>query len=228
MYAFLKWVMRSAVHLVLFGKWRLTGAEHMPRDGPVLVCSNHIGTLDPPLVPAFLPRRDTWSVAKREYWNNPMTGWIFTRYHAFPIVRHGADRAAVKRMTEVLRAGQVLVIYPEGTRITSGGLRRPEPGAGFIAKLSRAAVVPVALAGTRDVLPKGTLIPHRRVMEMHIGRAFTIRERRPDGSRVDNQAAADAIMVAIAELLPSPELRGDFADLDAWRAKVGDLRCYDR
>jgi hypothetical protein len=64
-------------------------------------------------------------------------------------------------------------------------------------------------------------------MEMHIGRAFTINERRRDGSKVDNQAAADAIMVAIAELLPTSELRGDFADLDSWQAKVGDVRCYD-
>jgi 1-acyl-sn-glycerol-3-phosphate acyltransferase len=226
MYEFLKWIMRTAVHVVLLGKWRLTGTVNVPASGPLLVCSNHIGTLDPPLVPAFLPRRDTWSVAKKEYWRNPMAGWIFDRYHAFPVVRHSADRAAVKRMTKILRDGHVLVLYPEGTRITSGGLHRPEPGAGFLATLTGAAVLPVAVTGTRDVLPKGSLIPRRRLMEMRVGKPFRIRSRNPDGSRVDHQDAADAIMLSIAELLPAGDLRGEFADVDAWKDRVGALRDY--
>ena len=181
-------------------------------------------TLEPPLLPAFLPRNDSWSMAKAEYFEGGgFKPWIFTAFHAFPVVRHSADRAALKRATNILRQGGVLVLYPEGTRITSGGLHRAEPGAGFIATLSGATVVPAAVTGGRDVLGKGFKIPHRAPLRLEFGEAFKIPAKGPDGKRVEHQDAADAIMLAIAELLP-PELRGVYSDLDAWRARVGDLR----
>jgi 1-acyl-sn-glycerol-3-phosphate acyltransferase len=223
-YAFLRWVMRMLVYTVLFGLFTEVGRENVPREGPLLVCGNHISTLDPPLIPAFLPRNDTWSMAKAEYFERGrLQKWIFTAFHAFPVVRHSADRAAIRRATTILREGQVLVLYPEGTRITSGGLHRPEPGAGFIAMLSGAPVLPVAVSGSREVFGKGFRLPRRAPLRLEFGKPFQIPSRRPDGSRVAHAEAADAIMLAIAELLPA-ELRGEYADLAAWRAKVGSLR----
>ncbi len=223
-YAVLRWVMRMLVHTVLAGLFTQVGRERVPREGPLLVCGNHISTLDPPLVPAFLPRNDSWSMAKAEYFEKSwLQRWIFTAFHAFPVVRHSADRAAIRRATTILREGQVLVLYPEGTRIISGGLHRPEPGAGFIAALSGAPVLPVAITGSREVFGKGFKIPRRAPLRLEWGEPFKIPSKRPDGSRVAHQAASDAIMLAIAEMLPE-EMRGEYADLDGWRAKVGDLR----
>jgi 1-acyl-sn-glycerol-3-phosphate acyltransferase len=223
-YAFLRWVMRILVHTVLDGLFTQVGRERIPRHGPLLVCGNHISTLDPPLVPAFLPRNDSWSMAKAEYFERSwLQTWIFTAFHAFPVVRHSADRSAIRRATAILRDGHLLVLYPEGTRITSGGLHRPEPGAGFIAMLSGAPVLPVAISGSREVFGKGFKLPRRAPLRVEWGEPFKIASRLPDGRRVEYQDASDAIMLAIAEMLPE-ELRGEYADLDGWRARVGALR----
>jgi 1-acyl-sn-glycerol-3-phosphate acyltransferase len=223
-YAFLRWVMRMLVYTVLAGLFTQVGRERIPRRGPLLVCGNHISTLDPPLVPAFLPRNDSWSMAKAEYFERSrLQTWIFTAFHAFPVVRHSADRAAIRRATAILREGHLLVLYPEGTRITSGGLHRPEPGAGFIAMLSGAPVLPVAITGSREVFGKGFKLPRRAPLRVEWGAPFKIASRLPDGRRVEYQDASDAIMLAIAEMLPE-ELRGEYADLESWRTRVGDLR----
>jgi 1-acyl-sn-glycerol-3-phosphate acyltransferase len=223
-YSFLRWVMRLLVHTVLAGLVTQVGRERVPRQGSLLICSNHISTLDPPLIPAFLPRNDSWSMAKAEYFErSALQSWIFTAFHSFPVVRHSADRGAIRRATTILREGHVLVVYPEGTRITSGGLHRPEPGAGFIATLSGAPVLPVAVSGSREVFGKGFKLPRRAPLRLEFGDPFKIPSRLPDGRRVEHQDASDAIMLSIAELLPE-ELRGEFADLDAWRERVGALR----
>jgi len=223
-YGFLRWVMRSLVHVVLHGLFTEVGRERVPAEGPLFVCANHISTLDPPLVPSFLPRGESWSMAKAEYFERSrLQRWIFTAFHAFPVVRHSADRAAIRRALTILREGHVLVLYPEGTRITSGGLHRPEPGAGFIATVSGAPVLPVAVSGSREVFGKGFKLPRRAPLRLEFGQPFRIPSRLPDGRRVEHADAADAIMLAIAEMLPE-ELRGEYADLDAWRAKVGSLR----
>jgi 1-acyl-sn-glycerol-3-phosphate acyltransferase len=151
-YRFLRGLMRLMVHTVLVGIFTLVGRREVPRTGPLLVCGNHVSTLDPPLVPAFLPRNDSWSMAKAEYFEG--TGfkpWMFRSFHSFPVVRHSADRAAIRRATTILKEGQVLILYPEGTRIITGGMHRPQPGAGFIAMVS----------GLKTVCKSGTAPPSR-------------------------------------------------------------------
>lgn len=223
MYAFLRGVMRFIVHVYLVGLFKVSGAENLPTQGPLIICPNHIGTIDPPLVPAFVPRGDTWSMAKSEYFRNPVINWLFTSYHAFPVVRHTADRVALRRAFDVLKAGQALVIYPEGTRIDSGVLAQPEPGAGFIAQRCACPVLPVALTGTAECLPKGAKWPRRVPVTVTFGAPFVVLQRRAtDDSRVSHEEAAEAIMVAIAELLPL-EMRGEFSDLEGWRSRLAGV-----
>ena len=226
LYGFLRGLMRLIVHVYLFGLFKVEGRERVPLQGGVLICPNHVSTVDPPLVPAFLPRGDSWSMAKAEYFaRRNFTNWLFTNYRAFPVVRHTPDRAALRRASAVLRDGQVLVVYPEGTRIETGGLETGEPGAGFLAQKLEVPVIPVALEGTRECFPKGARWPRRVPVRMTIGRPFRLPARRPDGSRVVAQDATDAVMLALAEMLP-PEMRGKYADLDALRERVGGLREY--
>jgi len=196
--------------------------ENVPRSGAVIICPNHAGTIDPPLVPAFMPRSDTWSMAKSEYFEKPMTRWLFRRYHAFPVVRHTADRAALRRSFELLRDGQALVMYPEGTRIDSGLLATPEPGAGFIAQKAGCPVVPVGLTGTRECLPKGARWPRRVRVTLRFGKPFTVRSRTEDGRRISHEDASEAIMLAIAELLPSDK-RGVYGDMEGIRRRLGGV-----
>lgn len=220
MYAFLRWLMRSMVRIYLNGLFRVSGRERVPRTGPLVVCSNHPSTIDPPLVPAFLPRGDSWSMAKSEWFSRPSPkSWLFRQYHAFPVVRHSPDRRGLRRAREILAAGEVLVIYPEGTRIDSGRLERAQPGAAFLARLSGAPVLPVGLIGTNRCFPRGAFWPRRERVEVRFGTPIRIRAQRPDGRRVENQEAADAIMLAIARLLP-PDMRGAYQDVEALDARL--------
>jgi len=212
-------LMRFMTSTFLVGLFKVEGLENVPRQGPLVVCANHFATLDPPMVPAYLPRADTWNMAKSEYFRKPLMRWIFTRYHAFPVVRHSADRAALRRAFDLLKAGDVLIIYPEGTRIESGELATPEPGAGFIAQKAGCPVLPVALTGTRECLPKGSRWPRRVPVTLRFGKPFLLPQRRPNGERISHEEASDAIMLAIAELLP-PENRGRYRDVESWRRKL--------
>ena len=218
-YAFMRGLMRFMTRTFLVGLFKVEGLENVPRQGPLVVCANHFATLDPPMVPAFLPRADTWNMAKSEYFRKPLMRWIFTRYHAFPVVRHSADRAALRRAFDLLKAGEVLIIYPEGTRVESGELATPEPGAGFIAQKAGCPVLPVALTGTRECLPKGSRWPRRVPVTLRFGEPFLLPQRRPKGERISHEEASDAIMLAIAELLP-PENRGRYRDVESWRRKL--------
>ncbi len=215
MYALLRGLMRTIVRIYLAGLFRMVGVEHVPRQGALLICANHASTIDPPLLPAYLPRGDSWSMAKAE-WFEPWTfvSWLFTRYHAFPIVRHSPDRRGLQRAMTILREGGALIVYPEGHRIESGGMVTAEPGAGFLARSAAVPVQPVALIGTRDCFPKGARWPRRRRVEIRFAPLMLIRSHRPDGRRVQNQEASDAIMLAIAEIQP-PEMRGVYCDLEA-------------
>jgi 1-acyl-sn-glycerol-3-phosphate acyltransferase len=161
-------------------------------------------------------------MAKSEYFRTRPLRFIYRSYHSFPVVRHTADRAALRRAFDLLKAGHVLIIYPEGTRVESGVLASPEPGAGFIAQKSGCPVLPVALTGTRDCLPKGARWPRRAKVAITFGRPFVVLEKREDGSRVSHKDASDAIMLAVAELLPA-EQRGAFSDLDSYRKKLAGV-----
>lgn len=214
--------MRTTTRSYLIGLCRVVDLENVPRTGPLIICPNHSATLDPPMVPAFTPRGDTWSMAKSEYFKGGIVDFMFRKYHAFPVVRHTADRAALKRSFDLLKAGHSLIIYPEGTRVESGVLASPEPGAGFIAQKAGCPVVPVGLSGTRECLPKGAHWPHRVPVNLTFGKPFVVASRRPDGTRVSHQDAADAIMVEIAALLP-PEQRGAFSDLESHRRRLAGV-----
>ncbi len=222
-YALLRALMRFLTRTYLVGLFHVVGVEHFPRTGPVIVCPNHSATLDPPMVPAFLPRGDSWSMAKSEYFEKGLTALIFRWYHAFPVIRHTADRAAIKRSFDLLKAGHALIMYPEGTRVESGVLARPEPGAGFIAQKAACPVVAVGLTGTRECLPKGAKWPRRTRVTITFGEPFLVASKRPDGTRVTHEEASDAIMTAIAELLP-PEQRGEFSDLESLHRRLEGVR----
>jgi 1-acyl-sn-glycerol-3-phosphate acyltransferase len=218
-YAFMRWLMRTLVHIYLVGLFRVIGTENIPRTGPVIICPNHSATLDPPMVPAYVPRDDTWSMAKSEFFKGGLVAWIFRQYHAFPVVRHTADRAALRRAFEILKSGQALILYPEGTRVDSGVLAEPEPGAGFIAQRAACPVVPVGLTGTRECLPKGARWPRRVPVSVAFGKPFVVLSKRPDGSKISREEAAEAIMLEIAELLPERQ-RGAFEDVAAIRKRL--------
>lgn len=176
--------------------------------GPLLIVSNHIGGIDPPLIGAWTPR-PVWFMAKAELFKNWFMGPLARAYHAFPVVRHSPDRRAIRRAFDLLEGGNAVVLFPEGHRSDDTRLHRAEPGAGFVARHSGARIVPVALTGTHEVLGRGHVLPRRAPVDMAFGKPFSLPERNPDGTRMEHQQSADFMMTKIAELLPL-EYQGDY------------------
>jgi 1-acyl-sn-glycerol-3-phosphate acyltransferase len=176
--------------------------------GPLLIVSNHIGAVDPPLLGAWIPR-PVWFMAKAELFKNWFMGPLARAYHAFPVVRHSPDRRAIRRTFDLLHGGKAVVLFPEGHRSDDARLHRAEPGAGFLARHSGAPIVPAAVTGTHRVLGRSQMIPRRAPVEMAFGKPFSLPERNPDGSVMEHQQSADFMMMKIAELLPL-EYQGDY------------------
>jgi 1-acyl-sn-glycerol-3-phosphate acyltransferase len=200
-------ILRAVMHLLRFifipRSLHVDGLDKVPKTGPVLVVGNHIASLDPPLTGALIKRLDVYYMAKSEYFERRMQRWMFKAYNAFPVVRRSPDRTSLKQALAILRAGHVLMMYPEGTRSADLQLRRPYAGAGFLARRSGAPIVPVAMWGSEGVLPKGASWP-RRDSHVHIkfGDPFLLPERNDDGTPMTHQQSADHMLSRVAEMLP--------------------------
>lgn len=209
--------MHLLVAIILPRRVHLHGLDKVPRTGPVLVVGNHIASLDPPLTGALIKRFDVYYMAKSEYFEKRVQRWLFRGYNAFPVVRHSPDRQALKQALQVLQAGHVLMMYPEGTRSRDLQMHRPYAGGGFLARKSHAPIVPVAVWGSEGVLPTGASWPKRAHVQIQFGDPFLLPERNPDGTLMSHQQSADYMMMRVAAMLPE-QYRGVFApgaDLEA-------------
>jgi 1-acyl-sn-glycerol-3-phosphate acyltransferase len=208
-YRSMTWVMRFLVGIVIEPALHVQGMENVPSAGGLLVVSNHVGKIDPPLLGAYLPRLDVYYMAKSEFFTGFWARWILSGFHAFPVVRGTADRPSLRRSLRLLDAGHVVVLYPEGSRSPDGKLGRPRPGAGFLARVARVPVLPVGVWGTEKVLPRGSMRPHRSAVHVRVGPVFRLPERESDGSRPSSQRCADLMMEHVAAQLPEAR-RGVF------------------
>ena len=146
--------------LRLLYRVRVEGRANVPRTGPVILASNHQSFIDSIFLPLSVRRRVTF-VAKAEYFESWKTAWFFRAVGMIPLKRDGgsASQRALAAAKEVLLAGGVLGIYPEGTRSPDGRLYRGHTGVARLAVQCGAAVVPVAQHGTADVQPIGVMVP---------------------------------------------------------------------
>lgn len=124
---------------------RVTGREHVPKTGPLIVACNHVSYLDPPMMGVFLPRPISY-MAKAQLFEMPVLGPLIRGLGAYPVDRDGNVTAAIKRSVEVLRAGGCVGIFPEGTRNIAGDVQARQ-GVAFLASLAKAPVVPAAIVG---------------------------------------------------------------------------------
>jgi 1-acyl-sn-glycerol-3-phosphate acyltransferase len=207
-YSFLTGLARLLTRLLLGSKFHLRGISNVPNSGPLLMVSNHVGGVDPAIIGAWTPR-PVWFMAKAELFRGRFA-WLMRGYHAFPVMRHSPDRAALRRAFDLLRQGSAVVLFPEGHRSEHARLLRAEPGAGFVARRSGAPLVPIAITGTQNVLSRHSMIPRRAEVAMTFGEPFQLPERNRDGSPMDHQQSADYLMTKIAALLPL-EYQGEYA-----------------
>ncbi len=180
---------------------RVEGAEHVPRHGAAIAAMNHESALDIPVVVAACPRRITF-MAKRELFKSPFTSWALERLGGFRVARERYDLRAVRLALDVLRRGQVLGMYPEGTR-APGELLPFLPGSAWLALRTGAPLVPTAILGTERA---GEATRPRRVrVRVRFGTPIAVGvEPDPRERRRRADALTQELRARVARLLERP------------------------
>lgn len=151
LYTFGKALVKTA--LTPLYRFEVIGLEKFPKEGGILLCSNHIHALDPPVVGMTAPRTVHF-MAKEELFKTPILGPILPKVNAFPVKRGMSDREALRSALKILKGGEVMGLFPEGTRSTDGVLKKGLSGAGFFALRGEADVVPCAIVGPYKIFRK--------------------------------------------------------------------------
>lgn len=131
-----------------------TGIEHVPKEGGVILASNHISNFDPPTIGILLDRKVHF-MAKKELFEVWGFGWLITQLGAFPVKRGGVSKESIKNSLNILRSGKIMGIFPEGSRHDQGDGKK---GAASFALRSDAAIVPVAIVGNYKLFRKVRVI----------------------------------------------------------------------
>lgn len=150
LYSILKIVFR--ISFTILFRFEVIGRENIPREGAVVIASNHASLLDPPLIGTAASRKMHF-MAKEELFV-PILGTCYKILGAFPVSRGASDMGAIKHAIDILKSHEVLGIFPEGTRSKTGALGQAGSGTMLIAKKGAAAVVPTAVIGSNLRLQK--------------------------------------------------------------------------
>jgi len=185
----------------VFSTLEVEGWENVPA-GACLFASNHQSMLDPPLVGSSLPREISF-IARRSLFDNPVFGFVIQACHSIPVDRGEADIGAIRSALTALKAGEGLLIFPEGTRSQDGIIAAPKAGAGLLACRSGVPVVPIHIRGARDMLPRGARFPLGSArIRVRFGAAMLPAEYDPGAERADRSIEASRRILERIKSLP--------------------------
>ncbi len=194
-------------HLVC--RYRVSGREHVPLSGSLLVVANHLSWYDPILL-ALVLRRRVWFFAKKEVFRWPVVGWLCRLTGQIPVHRGEGDRAALEKALAYLRAGKALLFFPEGTVERQEQMIAAHTGMAMLAVRTGATVLPVGHTGTRRILR--SLRSWFPPVTIHIGEPLV--PVMPEGisRKAALQMITQDVMMRIAGMLP-PERRGVYYEV---------------
>lgn len=135
---------------------KVIGAENVPADGPVLICSNHVSMVDPVLIATSFKRQITF-MAKKELFATKFTNWFFTNLGMVPVDRGASDIAAMRVCIEALNEGRLLGIFPQGHRYKQDEKRELQNGAAMMALRSKAVVIPAHVSAPLKAFRMNTI-----------------------------------------------------------------------
>ena len=177
--------------------------DSLPASGPLIVVANHISNADPPFVAGWLTPalgRQMHILAKQSLFV-PVVGNILRRLGATPVRSGGSDIEAFRMARDILDRGEILCIFPEGTRSAAGVMGDAKPGVAMLATRSGVPILPVGVSGTDRFLGRGQRFPRLRApITLRVGKPFTVALDPGKSRREGMQAASDEIMGRIAEL----------------------------
>jgi 1-acyl-sn-glycerol-3-phosphate acyltransferase len=208
--------------LRVIGRPKIEGVENIPAKGPAILASNHLAVVDSFYLPLMVPRR-MYFLAKSEYFTG--TGakgafqrWFFSASSQIPIDRTGADAAAgaLSAAKRKLDAGDLMAMYPEGTRSPDGRLYKGKTGLARVAMECGVPVIPVAMIGTSELNPPGSTMLRPSKITVKIGKPLDFsRYEGMEGNRFIERAVTDEIMYELMRL-------GDQQYVDVYAASLKD------
>jgi 1-acyl-sn-glycerol-3-phosphate acyltransferase len=192
----------------LYHRWEVSGAQHVPQQGPAILASNHMSFLDPPLVGAAADREINY-LARESLFRFPVVGSILRSVNAVPVDREGGGAAGLRAIFDRLMKGGAIILFPEGTRSPDGTLQKAKSGIGLTVIKSEAPVVPVRVFGTHAAMNRKHSFPRPRKVVVRFGEPIDFADLRAEAKNCSKprlkeiyQEVADRIMAAIAELQP--------------------------
>jgi 1-acyl-sn-glycerol-3-phosphate acyltransferase len=157
------WFIKAIVKPIMLGLYRIKveGLENIPKKGAAIIAANHLSFLDSFFIPLVIKRRRMTYLAKADYFKSWKTAWFFKSVGQISCERAGGSKSqqSLEIALDVLKNGNLLGIYPEGTRSPDGYLYRGRTGVARLALASGAPVIPVGLVGTEEVMPKDRKLP---------------------------------------------------------------------
>jgi len=188
-----------------FGGLDVSGAEGVPKFGPLIIVSNHLSLNDPPLLVATIPR-PLYFIGKKELFGNPITRLGMRSFHVSSFNRSAAGIDAMRVLMQNLERDRAVVIFPEGTRSPNGALQKGMLGVVYLALKSQAAILPVGITGTETFPLWRIPVPFRKT-KAKIGQPFTLPMIEGKPSKEVMSSLRDMVMRRIADQLP-PEYQG--------------------
>jgi 1-acyl-sn-glycerol-3-phosphate acyltransferase len=187
-------------------RWRVIGAENVPKTGGIILAANHASYLDPPVVGAGLDR-DINYLARHSLFRFPIVGQILNSWNAVPVDRDGGGAKGLKIILTRLLGGAGIILFPEGTRTHDGQLQPAHAGVGLIVAKSEAPVVPVRVFGTFEAWGRNQKFPRPKKVIVRYGQPMSFEKLRAEAKTCSKerlkqiyQEIADEIMAAIAAL----------------------------
>jgi 1-acyl-sn-glycerol-3-phosphate acyltransferase len=193
------------LYFKLFHNLKIRGIENIPQKEAFIVASNHVSNFDPILLGVASPRF-LYYLAKEDLFKNRIVSWYLKCIRLVPIKRGGQSLKALKTAIKLLREGEPLVIFPEGTRALGDTLREAKKGLGFLVAKTRVPVVPCYVSGTEKALPKGSAKPRHCPITVYIGKPI----RFGDSAREEDRytVISKKVMTQINELGSHHESNG--------------------
>jgi 1-acyl-sn-glycerol-3-phosphate acyltransferase len=204
---FIGWCFFRFVYATYF-RWRVFHPERVPLTGPVILASNHLSFLDPPLVGAGVTRGINY-MARKTLFRYPGVGALLRSWNAVPVDRDGGSASGLKEILDRLKRGGAIIMFPEGTRSLNGQLQPGRSGIGLAIIKSEAPVIPVRVFGTFEAYGKGVTIPRPYRIQVKYGQPMQFTELRAEAKKCSKdrlkeiyQQVADELMREIARLHP--------------------------
>lgn len=182
-------------------RFRVSGGEHLPAQGPCILAANHASYLDPILIAMACPRPVRFIVDKTQF-HRPLVHWIAVRTGAIPVENNPRDIGSVRRALQALRQGAVVGIFPEGGRSEDGSLKAGKPGAALLALRGGVPLVPAGIVGAYRAYPRGRLVPRPSPIAVRFGAPIPFpADWRHHAAREHLDEATALVMARIRELL---------------------------